>query len=59
MSLSRFTKVYHNLPISERTMVCAVIDGEGVTWKLAYKYIKEKTELGEKIQVQLEKLDLI
>ena len=59
MSLSRFVKVYNNLPLAERDMVCAVIDGEGVTWKLAYRYIKEKTELGEKIQKQLEDLKLI
>ena len=59
MALSKFVKVYNNLPIPERDMVCVVIDGEGVTWKLAYKYIKEDTELGKVIQQELEKLKLI
>ena len=59
MTLSRFVKTYNNIPIAERNMVCVVINGEGVTWKLAYEYIKEKTELGERIQKQLEDLSLI
>ncbi len=59
MTLSRFVKVYNNLPLPERNMVCVVIDDEGVTWKLAYKEIKDKTELGEIIQKQLEDLNLI
>ncbi len=59
MTLSRFTKVYNSLPFTERDMVCVVIDGEGVSWKLAYNEIKEKTELGEIIQKQLEELELI
>ena len=59
MTLSRFVKTYNNIPLAERDMVCVVIDGEGVTWKLAYQYIKEKTELGKTIQAQLEMLELI
>jgi len=59
MALSRFVKTYNNLPIPERDMVCCVIDGEGVSWKLAYSEIKEKTELGERIQAELERLELI
>lgn len=59
MTLSRFVKTYNNLPLPERDMVCVVIDDEGVTWKLAYKEIKDKTELGERIQKQLEDLELI
>ncbi len=59
MTLSRFVKVYNNLPLPERDLVCVVINDEGVTWKLAYKEIKDKTELGERIQKQLEDLNLI
>lgn len=59
MTLSRFVKVFNNLPISERDMVCCVIDDNGISWKLAYSEIKEDTELGKRIQSQLEKLDLI
>ncbi len=57
--LSRFVKVYNNLPLGERNLVCAVIDGEGITWKLAYQEIKEDTEVGRVIQVELERLELI
>lgn len=59
MTLSRFVKVYNNLPLAERDMPAVVIDDEAISWKLAYKYIKENNPLGEKIQEQLEQLELI
>jgi len=59
MTLSRFVKVYNNLPLGERNLACCVIDGEAVSWKLAYEEIKEDTETGKKIQAELEKLKLI
>ena len=59
MTLSKFVKVYNSLPLAERNMTCCVIDGEAISWKLAYKEIKDKTELGEVIQKQLESLKLI
>jgi len=52
-------KVYPSLPLAERTMTCCVIDGEAVSWKLAYEEIKNNTELGKRIQKQLESLKLI
>jgi len=57
--LSRFVKVYNNLPLGERNLACCVIDGEAITWKLAYNEIKEETEMGKIIQVELERLELI
>ncbi len=59
MTLSKFVKVYNNLPLGERNLACCVIDGEGVSWKLAYEEIKEDTEIGKAIQLELEKLKLI
>ncbi len=59
MTLSRFVKVYNNLPLPERDLVCVVIDGDGITWRLAYEEVKKKTELGERIQAELERLELI
>ena len=59
MTLSRFTKVYNNLPIPERDLVSVVIDEDGITWRLAYKEIKDDTELGKRIQKKLEDLKLI
>ena len=59
MTLSRFVRVFNSLPLAERDMVCCVIDNDGISWKLAYKYIKDKTPLGDRIQDQLELLELI
>ncbi len=59
MTLSRFVKVYNSLPLAERNLPCVVIDDEAVSWKLAYEEIKEDTELGRRIQKELERLELI
>ncbi|MHA1852601.1 MAG: hypothetical protein ACTSUF_03730 [Candidatus Heimdallarchaeaceae archaeon] len=59
MSLSRFMRVYPNLPIAERTMTCCTIDGEPISWSAAYKEIKANTQLGQRIQQTLENLGLI
>jgi hypothetical protein len=59
MTLSRFVRVFNSLPISERDMACCIIDGDGISWRLAYEEIKNKTELGQIIQAQLESLKFI
>ncbi len=59
MTLSRFVKTYNNILLAERDMVCCVIEDEGITWKLAYTYLKEGGKLADKIQKKLEDLKLI
>ncbi len=59
MTLSRFVKVFNGLPLAERDMPAVVINDNAISWKLAYNEIKEKTELGVKIQAELERLQLI
>jgi len=59
MTLSRFTKVFSSLPIAERDMPAVVIDGDAISWRLAYEEIKNKTELGARIQTELERMQLI
>ena len=59
MALERFLKVYSYLPLEERKLTIIVMDGEPVNWKRAYEEIKNRTELGEKIQKLLEKRGLI
>ena len=59
MTLSRFVKVYNSLPLAERNLPAVVIDDEALSWKLCYEEIKEDTELGRRIQKQLESLKLI
>lgn len=59
MTLSRFVNVYNSLPLAERNLPAVVIDGEAISWNLCYEEIKNNTELGKRIQVQLEQLKLI
>lgn len=59
MTLSKFVRVFNSLPLPERNLACCVINDEAISWKLAYNEIKEKTELGQIIQKQLEDLKLI
>ena len=59
MTLSRFVKVYNSLPLAERDMPAVVIDDNAISWKLAYEEIKNKTELGSRIQAKLERMQLI
>jgi hypothetical protein len=59
MTLSRFMRVYPNLPIMERPATCCVIDGEPISWTVAYKEIRANTPLGQRIQQSLENLRLI
>ena len=59
MTLSRFVKTYNGLPLAERDLPAVVIDDEAISWKLAYKEIKENTELGKIIQAKLEEMELI
>ena len=59
MTLSRFVKVYNSLPLAERDMPAVVIDDNAISWKLAYEEIKNKTELGARIQTELERMQLI
>jgi len=57
--LSKFVKVYNNLPLGERNLACCVIDDEAISWKLAYEEIKKDTALGKTIQKKLENMNLI
>lgn len=56
---SRFHRLYPNLPLPERRMTCVVIDGEPISWKLAYMEIKNKTKLSKKILEKLAEMKLI
>jgi len=57
--LSRFLKVYANIPINLRKEIILVIDDEPITWNAAYVEIKNKTELGKKILLKLIELNFI
>jgi len=54
-----FFKVYSNLPLEEREKVVVVLDGEPISWSLAYQEIKNNTKRAHKILNILKKLDII
>jgi len=59
MSIERFRKIFSIIPDSEKKKPVIVIDSEIIVWERAYKEISGKTKLGEKIQKELERLDII
>ena len=59
MSAERFIKIYSNLPLNVRKEIVLVIDDEPITWNVAYREIRGKTELGKTILKKLEALKII
>lgn len=55
----RFSKVYSNLPMEERTNPIVVIDDEPISWKAARREVHGETELGARILDKLIELDII
>jgi 16S rRNA A1518/A1519 N6-dimethyltransferase RsmA/KsgA/DIM1 with predicted DNA glycosylase/AP lyase activity len=56
---ARFTKVFANLPYAVRSEIVVVIDNSPITWNVAYIEIMNQTEIGDKILIQLEELEII
>lgn len=59
MTQSQFMKVFADLPIPLRREIIAVVDGQPITWNVAYTEISSKTKLGDKILDQLKRLKII
>ncbi len=59
MDSERFIKIYSFLPLEERKLTVAIIDGEPINWVRAYKEITGKTPLGERIFQKLVEKGLI
>ena len=55
----RFFKVFANLPINLRSEIAAVVDGNPVTWNVAYLEIGSHTRLGEEIVRKMIELNLV
>ena len=55
----RFMEIYSNLPVKTRREIVAVIDGEPISWAIAYKEIQNNTELGNKIIKKMEELKIL
>lgn len=56
---SKFMEIYANLPMGLRREIISVIDGEPISWYVAYIEIKKETVLGEKILNNLIRLGFI
>lgn len=57
--ISKFIKVYSNLPLKVREEIIAVIDGEPVSWNVAHQEIVNNTEKGRAIFKKLVSLRII
>ncbi|MBI5038143.1 MAG: hypothetical protein HZC01_05575 [Candidatus Kerfeldbacteria bacterium] len=55
----QFLRAYANLPLGTRDEIVATIDGDPVTWKVAYFEVAQNTPRGKEILEQVEKLHII
>jgi len=58
-SRERFLRVYANLPLGLRGEIILVLDGEPVTWNVAYVEVYNNTEESIKILEKLEGMRII
>ncbi|MFH1749815.1 MAG: hypothetical protein ABH837_02915 [bacterium] len=55
----RFYKIYGNLPLITREEIILVLDGEGISWKVAKLYIDQDSPLAKEILEKLAELGVI
>jgi len=55
----KFMGIYSNLPIKTRKEIVVVLDGEPISWDVAYKEIKNNTEMGKKTLKKMEELKIL
>ncbi len=59
MDISRFLKVYSNLPQRLKDQIVIVIDDSPMTWNAVYLELNQETTLGKRILKKLERMGLI
>jgi len=59
MPYDDFFRVYSNLPPHIRKQIVLSLDGEPITWEVAYHELSNNTEKGKKIYIILKKLKII
>ncbi len=59
MDISRFLKIYANLPSRLKDQIVVVIDDEPMTWNAVYLELKEESELGKRIMKKLIEMEVI
>ncbi len=55
----KFLQAYANLPLATRHEIILILDGQPITWEVAYLEVKNDTETGKKILEKLEELKII
>lgn len=55
----RFLKIYSNLPLGIRREIVLVVDGEPITWNVAYVEVFNDTKKANAILKKLKGLDII
>jgi hypothetical protein len=55
----RFYKIYGNLPLITREEIILVVNGEGISWKVAKLYIDQDSPLAKEILEKLVELGVI
>lgn len=55
----KFYKIYGNLPLITRDEIILVINGEGISWKVAKLYIDQDSPLAKEILEKLAQLGVI
>ncbi len=55
----RFYKIYGNLPLITREEIILVVNGEGISWKVAKLYIDQDSPLAKEILEKLAELGVI
>ncbi len=56
---SSFIKIYSNLPFKVREEIIVVVEGEPISWNVAYKEIINNTDKGREIFNKLVSLKII
>ena len=59
MDTSKFVTVYSNLPLKVREEIIVVINGEPISWNVAYQEIINNTQKGREIFKKLVSLKVI
>ena len=59
MDISRFLKVYANVPVALRDQIIVIVDDRPLTWNAAYIELISETELGKRIQEKLIEMEII
>jgi hypothetical protein len=59
MDISRFLKIYANLPDRLKAQIVVVIDDKPMTWNAVYLELKEESELGKRILNKLIEMEVI